>query len=188
MIFLVAVPGLAQHIPAWEVFGGYSFQRSNVRKYFRATPILFRSNDEGSNLHGWDVAVTENLNSWLAGSLDISGRYAGPDVSGSHNSERMHSLMYGPKFLFRRPSSKYTPFAHVLAGVAHMHVRVTPTGPRASDYSLAIAAGGGIDMRYRGRTAIRVLQAEYLRANALGSGQNNIRLSAGLILYLGSRN
>jgi len=40
-------------------------------------------------------------------------------------------------------------------------------------------------MKFRGSTAIRLLQAEYFHANALGSGQNNLRVSAGIILYLG---
>jgi len=185
MIFLFAAPSLAQDIPAWEVFGGYSFQRSNVRKYFRATPTLFRSRNEGTNLQGWEVSVTENINRWFGGTLDISGRYARPDVSGTANRDRMYSLMYGPRFSLRRTSSSFTPFAHVLLGAAHMDIKVTPAGPSASDYSFAMAAGGGLDMKFRNKTAIRVFQADYFRANALGANHNNIRLSAGVILYLG---
>jgi hypothetical protein len=48
-----------------------------------------------------------------------------------------------------------------------------------------MAAGGGLDVKFRSNAAVRVVQAEYLRANALGANQNNFRLSAGVILYLG---
>ena len=54
-----------------------------------------------------------------------------------------------------------------------------------SDTSFAFATGGGFDKNIGNKTAIRIVQAEYLHANSLGSNQNNFRLSAGFILYVG---
>ena len=184
LVLLIAAPGYAQTIPGWEVFGGYSWQRSNLREYFKSTPIIYSVRNKGGNLNGFDVAFTENINPWFGGTLDISGHFATPAISTVQTRERMYSVMYGPRFSDRqRPG--WTPFGHVLAGVAQMDAKVTPTGPHLSDTSFALAAGGGLDMKYRGKTAIRVLQAEYFRANALGTSQNNFRLSAGIILYIG---
>jgi hypothetical protein len=49
-----------------------------------------------------------------------------------------------------------------------------------------MAIGGGFDLPLKNNTAIRVLQADYFRTNALGAGQNNFRLSAGVIFNLGN--
>ena len=184
LVLLIAAPGYAQTIPGWEVFGGYSWQRSNLREYFKSTPIIYSVRNKGGSLNGFDVAFTENINRWFGGTLDIAGHFATPEISTVTTHERMYSLMYGPRFSYRdRPG--WTLFGHVLGGIAQMEAKVTPTGPHLSDTSFGLAAGGGLDMKFRGKTAIRVLQAEYFRANALGTGQNNFRLSAGIILYLG---
>jgi opacity protein-like surface antigen len=182
-VLLLAAPGYAQTIPGWEVFGGYSWQRSKLREYFKSTPIIYSVRNKIGNLNGFDAAFTENLNRWFGGTLDISGHFATPEISGVETHERMYTVMYGPRFAYHeRPG--WTPFAHVLAGVAHMEAKVTPTGPHLSDTSFALAAGVGLDVKAGSKTAIRVLQAEYLRANALGTSQNNFRLAAGVILYL----
>lgn len=184
LVLFLATPCLAQTTREWEVFGGYSLQRSNVKQYYKSTPIIYTVRNHDVSLNGWDVSVTENINRWFGGTLDISGHYRKPTVSGSANRERMYSIMYGPRFSLRS-SPSVVPFAHVLLGVAHMDIKVVPTGPRASDASFAMAAGGGLDVKFRDNAAVRVVQAEYLRANALGANQNNFRLSAGVILYLG---
>ena len=182
-IVLFAAPGMAQDIPGWEVSAGYSFQKSNVRKYFRSTPIIFTLRNEAANLHGWDVSVTENMNRWFGGTLDIRGHYARPEVQGVKNNERMYTLMYGPRFSFRQAGASFTPFTHVLFGVAHMKVNVSP-GPSASKYSFAVAGGGGLDIKFSNNAAVRVIQADYLRADTLGTNKNSFRVSAGVILYL----
>lgn len=183
---LPATPGAAQDRPEWEVFGGYSYARANVREYFRSTPIIFTFRNRNASMNGWEAAVTENINSWLGGTLDVRGQYRSADVRGTNNTEQMYTIMYGPRVY--RPQSWGTPFAHVLAGAAHARVRANPTGPRLSDLSFALAVGGGVDVRVFRKAAIRVIQAEYLRANALGSGTHGFRVSAGLVLHLGQRN
>ena len=173
---------MAQEVPAWEFFGGYSYQRTNVREYFRSTPIILTFRNQYANLHGWDVSATENVNGWFGGTLDISGHYRSPELRGTTSHERIHSILYGPRFSFRKPWG--IPFAHVLFGIAQADVRVTP-GPHASDLSFAAAAGGGVDMNFRPNAKIRAFQLEYFHANALGSSRNHFRLSAGMVFNLG---
>jgi hypothetical protein len=181
---LLATPAYAQTMPEWEVFGGYSWQRSNLREYFKSTPIIYSVRNKAGNLNGFDVAFTENINRWFGGTLAFSGHFATPEISGVKTRQRMYSVLYGPRFSYRK-SPGWTPFGHILAGVAHMDAKVTPTGPHQSDTSFGLAAGGGFDLKFGTKTAFRLVQAEYLHANSLGSSQNNYRLSAGLILYLG---
>lgn len=184
-VFSVATPCVAQETPAWEFFGGYSFEKSNVREYFKSSPILYRFRDHYVNLNGWEASVTENLNHWFGGTLDLSGHYKTPQLLGTANRERIYSILYGPRFSYR--TARVISFAHILMGAAHADVRVTPVGPHASDLSFAMAAGGGLDVNLGTKAAIRVFQAEYFRTKALGTGRNNFRASAGVVFYLGGR-
>ena len=65
-LLILPVSALAQQTPKVEVFGGYS----------NLTPNVDVSNINGNfNLSGFDVSVTENLNSWFGGVLDFSSHY-----------------------------------------------------------------------------------------------------------------
>lgn len=183
LILSLATPCLAQETPAWEFFGGYSVQRSNVREYFKSAPAIFSVRNQYATLNGWDLAVTENMNRWFGGTLDVSGHYKRPHLLGISNRERMHSILYGPRFSFRMPS--LVPFTHLLFGITRANAAVTPTGPHISDTSFTVAAGGGVDLNLRGKASIRLLQAEYFHANSLGSNQNNYRAAAGVVFHLG---
>jgi len=182
-VFLLPVtPACAQETPEWEFFGGYSIQRTSVREYYKSTPSIYSIRYKQETLNGWGFAVTENINHWFGGTFDVSGHYKTPVLQGSPNQQQMHSFLYGPRFSIR--TSLLTPFAHLLFGAAHSNVQVTPVGPHASDTSFAAAAGGGVDLRIHG-VAVRLIQAEYFHANALGINQNNYRASAGIVFHAG---
>ena len=182
-VLSLAIPGIAQQAPAWEFFAGYSLQRSNVREYFKSTPILYTTRGRYIYLNGWDLSVTENLNPWFGGTLDISGHSKTPVVSGTTNREQMVSILYGPRFSYR--TRKVVPFAHLLMGAAHSAVTVTPVGPHASETSFAAAIGGGVDLNLQNKAAVRLLQADYFRTDVLGTRPHSYRASAGVLWYLG---
>ena len=92
-----------------------------MREYFKSTPIIYAVRNERMNLNGWDASVTEYVNRWFGGTLDIRGLYKSPQVRGTKNRERMYSILYGPRLAYRGPWG--IPFAHVLLGVAHTQVR-----------------------------------------------------------------
>ena len=184
-VLLLSSPCFAQTVPAWEVFGGYSRQKSRVREYFKTTPIIYAIRNQTENLSGFDVAVTENINRWFGGTLDVREHYAKPAISGIVTRERMFSVMYGPKFSIRVGGFPVIPFVQVLLGGTHMDAKVTPTGPHVSVKAFAAAAGAGVDVRLGSRIGVRAIQAEFLHANTLGANQNNFRMSAGVILYVG---
>ena len=75
---------------------------------------------------------------------------------------RVYNLLAGPEFKARN-STRVTPFAHVLAGVAHTSATFTTPGPtfnlllKKSDNSFAMALGGGLDIRASKRVSVRAL-------------------------------
>jgi len=187
---------LAQEVVPWEVFGGYSFQRADVREYFisRPTPLIYMARHHYMNMNGWDFSVTENVNRRFGGTLDISGYYKSPTIGRVTTRDHIYSILYGPRFTFPKAGgnaaparliSASVPFAHILFGGAHTGATVGPPGAHASDFSFAMAIGGGLDWPLKPNADMRVLQLDYLRTNAPGVGQNNYRASVGLVLRFG---
>ena len=178
-----SVPTFAQQTPSWEFFAGYSMQRTNVRDYFKSTPIIYAVRNRYENLDGWNFSITENMNKRLGGTLELNGHYKTVPFQGTNSAQQMHSIVYGPRVSLRK--SAFVPFVHILVGIAHADVRVKPTGPHLSDNSLAIAAGAGLDVNLWKGVAVRVLQAEFFHANAMGSNQNHYRAAAGIVFHVG---
>ena|ERR1051326_6649313 len=190
LLVCFVVPSLAQEMPAWQLYGGYSFQRADVREYFKTTPIIYTFRHHYVNMNGIEFSATENRNRWFGGTLDVSAYFKTPVFARISNQERIYSILYGPRFSFPTPGAAQllrggTVFAHALFGATHTSVSVTPTGPHASDFSFGMAIGGGLDIPLRNEVSVRVLQADYVRATAFGSGQNNYRLSAGIVFNAG---
>ena len=183
LILLLTMPCLAQEVRPWEVFAGYSFQRADVREYYKTSPIIYTFRHHYENLNGWEAAVTENMNRWFGGTLELSGYYKTPQFLNVSNREQMYTILYGPRFSYRKPYG--TAFVQGLLGAARTSVNVVPTGPHANDSSFAFDMGGGLDLTLTSQAAVRLLQLDYLRTNAFSSGQNNYRLSAGIVLHFG---
>ncbi|HLG14001.1 MAG TPA: hypothetical protein VJH03_05645 [Blastocatellia bacterium] len=179
---------MAQETPKAEVFGGYSSLRV----------------DGGGNLHGWNASVAANLNRWFGIATDFSGHYGSESARASlpgvgffrvDADANSHSFAAGPVFSYRK-NEGITPFAHVLIGVARVHVRASadvsvPGGTEhvelsASDTGFVAVFGGGLDVKLSKRLALRTVQADYALSRLGGFTQNNFRLSAGLVFRFGS--
>jgi opacity protein-like surface antigen len=162
MLFL-AMPAMAQ-TPQVEVFGGFSYLRADV-------------GGADLNQKGWNFSVTENVNDWLGGVADFSGHY-GHEAGLNVND---HTFMFGPRFSYRKNSS-FTPFAHVLLGGMRASRGYIGISQPATDF--AAAFGGGLDVKVHDKIAIRIIQAEYVVTPYFGLRQDNMRLSAGIVLQL----
>jgi len=177
-VVLLLFGGLASaQVPtSGNVFFGYSFENASAS----ALDNLTRP-----NLQGWEGSLEGKLMPWVGIVADFSGHYgsqnfieatpAGPlnvKVTG-HEWE----VLFGPRLSV--PVGKWTPFGELLVGLAHMNTGGTFPGP--SNTSFATAVGGGIDYRLIRPVALRV-EADYLHTSFFSTGQNNIRLSTGVVI------
>jgi len=165
----------------WEVFGGFSLQHAAVREYFKATPIIYTFRERYINLPGWEVSLTENANKWFGGTLQSSGHYSTDTALGTRNRQRNISVLYGPRFLY--PGGWFRPYGHVLFGMEHGSVSVSP-GPHATETRFAVAGGAGVDLKF-GRVGIRVLQVQYSPKNVIAAKNNQVQASTGAVFYIG---
>lgn len=165
-ILLFCATAKAQYVPAWEAEGNYSFLRANV-------------NGTAFNLNGGGGSLTENLNDWLGGRFEVNawgGTEAGTNVSAQ-------TFTYGPVFSYRR-FDRVTPFAHIQLGAVHASAGYLDISESA--FKFAATAGGGADVTLTDRVAVRV-QGDYLLTRFLNTSQNNIQLTAGLVIRIGKK-
>jgi len=172
--FLVLLPLLvlpvslwAQDTPRVQVFGGYSNMYANA-------------NNANFDMNGINGSVQENLNSWFGGVLDISGHF-GTENGFKVNTE---SATYGPVFSYRK-NKAFTPFAHALLGAVRgssEYLNISQPEERFGVY-----VGGGLDLNVAPHIALRVFQADYLMTRFSSTRQDNIRISAGIVLNLGGK-
>jgi len=168
--------------PSGNVFFGYSYESTNSTAF---GPNLLLNTVTRPNLEGWEASFEGKVLPWVGIVGDVSGHYGsqsfteltpnGPvnvNVTG-HEQE----YLVGPRLSV--PVGKFTPFGEVMVGVAHIHTGGTLPGP--SNTSFATAVGGGIDYRLFRPIALRV-EGDYLHTNFFSTGQNNLRLSTGIVL------
>ena len=179
----------AQNVPKAEVFGGFSLATTGVI-------------DIGA---GWNASLNGNVNSWFGITADFSGHYGhetsipgGPRLNQSH-----HAFLFGPRFT-HRSSSKCSVFAHGLFG--GVRGRAESASIAATETAFGAALGGGVDVGFNDRVALRVVQVDYLLTRFKeGNGiacialvgvpcpspvtrtQGNARISFGVVFRLGSR-
>lgn len=149
---------LGAHAQGYSLYGGYAY-------------VHLDSSPNAASLNGWDVSLTDNFARAVGVTVDLSGTYG--TINGA-SGVNFHSFLFGPQLRFPAPVS---PFVRVLIGGAHVG------GGGTSGTSLAAGFGGGIDIHAAKRVSFRPIQIDYIHSHINNVGQNNIRLSIGLVFH-----
>jgi opacity protein-like surface antigen len=190
--------------PKVEVFVGYSaLGEANSRG------ISFGSNASVSASYsaepGFEASIIGNFSKRFGIKGDFSAHFNNESGSGPFTSctpacttatqafqleTRVYNFLAGPEFKARN-RTRFTPFAHVLAGVAHTSATFTTPGPtfnlllKKSDNSFAMALGGGFDIRASKRVSFRALMdynPVFFHDSNSGRG-DFVRLSLGVLFH-----
>ena len=190
--------------PKVEVFVGYSaLGEANSRG------ISFGANRHvGGNYSaepGFETSIIRNFSKHFGIKGDFSAHFNNESASGpltyctpgcttaTQNFQlktRVYNFLAGPEFKARN-KTRFTPFAHVLAGVAHTSATFTTPGPtfnlllKKSDNSFAMALGGGIDIRASKRVSFRALMdynPVFVHDSSSGT-RDLLRLSLGVLFH-----
>jgi len=181
VLFLFAGLASAQ-IPSGNIFLGFSYERTNSTAFSGSN--LVTTTFSHPNLHGWEASFEGKVLPLVGIVGDVSGHYGsqsfvevtpnGPQSINVTGHEQEY--LVGPRLSV--PVGKFTPFAELMVGVAHIHTGGTLPSP--SNTSFAYALGGGLDYRIFRPIALRV-EGDYLRTKFFNSRQNNFRLSVGVV-------
>jgi hypothetical protein len=168
---LLLVAGSAE---AASLFGGYS----NLRL-------------DGANVPGWAVSFHWPLAGSVALVTEATGQYGltqGEDL-------KELSVMAGPALAFR-PGRRLSPFVHAKAGYVRSRRQVEVFGVAIgrdgvcdgscpSSGGFAAEAGGGLDLRFDERWAVRLAQIDYRLTTLSEDESDRLRISAGLVFAWG---
>ena len=186
---LIAFPpfSMAQQFEGIEIFGGYSYMRTDLGSPFFYTTGPTPAAPNGKfTMNGWQASITEKATDWLGLTQEFGGNYGNKNVLGYDNHFSTFSILSGPRFYY--PGLKaVTPFVHALFGYEQTEATIQGTTAKATSSSYAMAFGGGLDVKVSRSIAIRLFQADYYRPQAFGYSQNNLRISTGIVFRFGGR-
>ena len=150
------------------------------------------------NSHGGSGEVVYNPSRWL-GIVGQAGGYtftrdlspiaaSNPTLTNpSATDGGFSTVLFGPRLNLRK-FDHFVPFAEFLIGFAHGGGALTGSG---SQYTFALAAGGGVDLVLWKHVAWRIAELDYLQTNFTGVGvganarQNNFRAGSGVVFRFG---
>jgi hypothetical protein len=183
---LLATFAVAQNNqPKDEIFGGYSWLAPNGYGDFN-----FKVNDIVDGFNASNTYYLPRFNN-LGFVMDGSGHFNGgmtpnPGTDGNHGTGVGFAL---GGLQYKYHASPVSPFVHALVGAAN----ISPDCCGGTRWNFAGGGGGGLDLSIGTRVSIRMVQFDYIYTNydqkalsSHGTVWNDIRLSAGLVLNLGS--
>jgi hypothetical protein len=175
VLFFVGIAANAQVPTSGNVFFGYSYSNTDL------------SLNRGS-LNGWEATLEGKIFPHVGIVADFSGHYGSlkyPTPAGTcpigivcspiSVSTHEEDVLFGPRVSVG--VGRYTPFAEALFGVGH----VSRSG-FGTDTSWATGLGGGLDYRLIRFVAWR-FQGDYIHTHLFSQGQNNLRLSTGIVVH-----
>ena len=147
---------LAAQAQGTQIFGGYSYVRLDTAP-------------SKTNFNGWNVSLTEKFFKVLGATADFGSTYASPNGVKATQT----TYLFGPELSL---PARVSPFVHALFGGA----RYSAAGTSVD--SFATAVGAGIDVHAGPLLGFRLIEADYLTTDFSGTRQNDLRMSAGILL------
>ncbi|MGB8438266.1 MAG: hypothetical protein WCE26_02660 [Candidatus Acidiferrales bacterium] len=172
----------------FELGAGYTY-RSFLEPSPHPPNLSNRLNVNGFNVHG-----EYRIFRWLSAAGEISGAY---NISSINGNTQMYTLMFGPELYPLGHRHKITPFGHVLFGEGFSVYNLASQGGFAAvshwDNGYMWMAGGGLDVPFKKRWTIRLIDANYEITHFAnvgtgsydGTSQGNYRVSVGVIYRFG---
>ena len=192
----------ADNYPKVEVFAGYSALGEANSRGISFGPTASISGNYATPT-GFETSVTRNFSKHFGIKGDFSAHLSNESGHGLLNlcnptcttatqdfqlKTRVYNFLAGPEFKARN-SSRFTPLAYALGGVAHTSATFTSPGPtlnlllKKSDISFAMALGGGFDIRATKRASFRATMdynPVFIRDSTTGT-RDLVRISAGIL-------
>ena len=186
----------------FEFFAGYSHNRIDTG-IGDDDPDLGDIIDEREGFHGFNTSITGNFSRYVGVKFDLSGHYKsrtfpiGNITDAVDLNSRLYNFLGGVQIKDNSEETRFKPFVHALAGVAHARNRVNvtdagcialfpnpcPVDETLKETGFAAAFGGGLDIRASSRIDIRVIQVDYNPTRLFDSTQHNFRIGVGIVFH-----
>ena len=133
---------------------------------------------------------------WLSAAGDLSGAY---NINSVNGNTQLYTLMLGARIYPLGHRHKITPFGEVLIGPGYSGYNLEPQGGFNEfshwGWSTAWMGGGGVDVKFKKRWTIRLIEFDYEHTNFsqinagsyAGTSQGNYRGAVGFIYRFGQK-
>ena len=148
----------------WDLATGYEY-------------VHFESAPFSANLSGIHTSIAYSLTEWFALEGSVIAAFGG-DVFAPGEMSKYVLLTGGGRILWNRQPRRLSPWAHVLAGFAHVNPQIANSGKNG----FALQAGGGVDWFFNPRLSFRG-EADYVHTQLYSDSQNNYQIGAGVVLH-----
>jgi outer membrane immunogenic protein len=137
------------------------------------------------SMNGGNAWASYDFTKSFSAVAEFSAQHAG-NISATGEDLTLFSYLFGPRYTLRK-SDRWLPFGQVLLGGAHASGTFEPslTGGSGSFNSFSMVAGGGLDISVNSHIGLRAFEGDYYLTqfpNGVNGRQNNLRISAGLVL------
>ncbi len=142
-------------------------------------------------LQGGSAEGAVKISHGLSAVAAITGLHSG-SISSTQVPLSLVTVTAGPRYTWRAPwrpaSHELSLFGVALFGTAHglNSIFVSGSSVSGSATSLALQAGGGINLGISRRVSLQLIHADWLRTqlpNATTNVQNHLRLGAGVVIH-----
>src|SRR5258708_17562470 len=129
-----------------------------------------------------------NIKPRLSLVADLGGHHFGSQNQGVDG--RLFTYVAGPRMSLFKESGRWTPFGQLLLGGGR--VSGSTNGLTAAENGFVLIAGGGLNSPFRSPMDIRFIAVNYMRTRSVRvtgtpGTQNDIRVSAGVVLHFGRK-
>jgi hypothetical protein len=175
-VFCLPLSLTAQTPDRVEIFGGYSHSTYSIFGRYSGPWQRFGYN-------GFEASVAAKLIPHVAAELDFANGFGNPNG----DSSTVRTIMGGPRIFANFGHTEV--YGHFLVGELTLHV-----GGSGSAY--AVAAGGGANIWVTRHIGARIIQFDYIHSGFISAavfgagagtgGQNNFRISTGVVFRFGN--
>jgi len=136
-------------------------------------------------LQGGSVEIAGNFYRGLSAVAAIGGMHTG-NIDSSGVGLDLVTATFGPRYTWRPANKRYDLFGQGLVGEANGLNSLFPhaSGATESANSMAVEAGGGMNIALSSHLALRAFEVNWLHTqlpNATTNVQNNVRFGAGIV-------
>lgn len=189
LLLCFSVFGVAQELPKFEIFGGWSYVRPDG------------GGTDMSPTNGWNASVNIIVNEYVSVEIEGGGHYAayddpdnGDGTTFMRAGSRSHDLAVGPRFSFRE-NERFQPYYHAMIGVRHSgwddfvgyDEDDMPLWNTGKLNNFLMIFGGGLDIVVTPKVSIRAFQADYVIERFYGDMIPELRFGTGVVYKIGEK-
>lgn len=188
-----------------EFYGGYSNQQVDTGANSDTGNTARDFFNDRLSFNGFEAAGVYNVSRYVGIKGDVSGVYrsrdfninSGATTTNFETKNSLYNVLGGVQVKDNASETRLKPFGHALIGVGVARTKIenfttTTTGTttttlfgddRFTDRGVAMAFGGGLDVKLTDKVDLRAVQVDYNPIRLNGSFDHNVRFGIGFVFH-----